>query len=482
MQSDGAGTNSPNRPLLDPQQLVFTEENSSAPPIELAVYGRRWWLVTVFSALGILQSATWNFYSPISKDVEAIYGWSDGQVSWLANTAGIVFTVSVSAWSCVIDTQGVRLTTVLSTFFVTICAGLRCVPVATTAHFPLVLVSMVFNGLAAPPIALAPPLISAAWFPVQDRATATAVMTTANYLGQAVGFLFNTLAVPQLAHNPSLQQIEARHDDLKHLYFAEAALGVLIFLATLAYFPGSPPLPPAPSAMQTKTDFLVGMRQLAGQRSFWVLVMAFGIPSGIYSGWAAFLGPNLQHLNIDQDTAAYMGTCSIVAGVVAGVVVGRIADWLGGHLKAMILCMYGGAALAFLWFTLMCSKIVYSSVPLLYVTVILGGFCINGTIPLFYELAVETTFPIAEGSTTGCLVLVQNLIQSMYLGVPVDTLGTAWMNWALAGILPAAILAFIPFEEVYKRRMVDDGFVCPANDEDQTVHHDVMYAVPKDDT
>jgi len=33
----------------------------------------------------------------------------------------------------------------------------------------------------------------------------------------------------------------------------------------------------------------------------------------------------------------------------------------------------------------------------LYISAVLGGCFINGSIPLFYELTIETTYPIAEG-------------------------------------------------------------------------------------
>ena len=33
----------------------------------------------------------------------------------------------------------------------------------------------------------------------------------------------------------------------------------------------------------------------------------------------------------------------------------------------------------------------------LYISAVLGGCFFNGSIPLFYELTIETTYPIAEG-------------------------------------------------------------------------------------
>jgi hypothetical protein len=39
--------------------------------------------------------------------------------------------------------------------------------------------------------------------------------------------------------------------------------------------------------------------------------------------------------------------------------------------------------------------------------------------------------------------------------VPVDKLGTEWMNWVLVGVIPAFILFMLPFEERYTRSELD---------------------------
>ena len=44
----------------------------------------------------------------------------------------------------------------------------------------IVYVSMVFNGLSGPALGLVPPLLSASWFPVHERTTATAISTIAS--------------------------------------------------------------------------------------------------------------------------------------------------------------------------------------------------------------------------------------------------------------------------------------------------------------
>jgi FLVCR family MFS transporter len=440
-------------------------------PQDRKLYWQRWWLVAVFSLLGVCQSASWNFYSPISGPVKSVYGWSDYLIGWMANTAGIVFFLTVSAWSMVIDSRGPRFTTVASASLLFCCSALRCFPVPNDQHQYYVISSMVLNGLSAPPVALAPPIISAAWFPVHERTTATAIMTTMNYFGSSIGFLLGPLFVH--AHDPT----PAQASSIKTVYYLEAGVGLAVLLAVLAYFPSKPPTPPTASAALPKTDFLVGFKQLLRHKRGWVLFLAMGVPSGVYSGWGVVLDINLGNIGsgsgtvgngtssaggggrlVSQADASLIGFWSLAAGCVAGVLNGALADRFAGRMKRMIVALYAGAAACFAWFALLCSGAVPFSLWAAYLSCILGGFCINGTIPLFYELAVETTFPIAEGSTAGFLVLVQNLLQTLFLVVPTGG-GTKWMNWVLASTIPLFAVAMLPFDERYARQDVDRGLM-----------------------
>ena len=251
------------------------------------LYTRRFWLAFVFSCWGLIQSAMWNFYSPISAEVKQVFGWSDSLIGLQANTAGIAFTVTIPFWAWVIDTRGSRVTIVIGCILLSICGALRCLPVPNHWHGDVVLVSMIFNGISAPPIALAPPILSASWFDSSERTAATAVMTTMNYLGQALGFIMGPAMVPasiDAATGRVLISAAATHRNLLNLYYAQAAIQFAITVAAVAYFPSTPPTPPTLSATDTKTDFSRGFSELLRHRRFWVLVVSFGLPIGIYGG------------------------------------------------------------------------------------------------------------------------------------------------------------------------------------------------------
>lgn len=53
----------------------------------------------------------------------------------------------------------------------------------------------------------------------------------------------------------------------------------------------------------------------------------------------------------------------------------------------------------------------------LYASCIMIGMFVNGGIPLFYEIACEASYPIAEGVTGGLLTLVNNIVGICFLFV-----------------------------------------------------------------
>ena len=87
---------------------------------------------------------------------------------------------------------------------------------------------------------------------------------------------------------------------------------------------------------------------------------------------------------------------------------------------------------------------------ILYLTCIIGGFFLNGTIPLFYEAAVEATYPVAEGSTTCLLTTLNNVGCLLFLfapNIPFCNDNPGWANWALVGSCAFGFLVLLPFSE-----------------------------------
>jgi FLVCR family MFS transporter len=248
------------------------------------------------------------------------------------------------------------------------------------------------------------------------------------------------------------------HGLLWYMRYETIFCGMLLLTAVI-YFPNAPPTAPSRSATAERIDFRKGLGEIAKAGGFWYCAMSYGMLTGFYGGWGSMLGPNLQQvlpMSTAQDDAGWIGFWGAVGGCAGGIALSIAADSMGGKMRVMLLTLCALAAGAFLIFALICDKTIPLSVPLLYGMSVLGGLFVNGTIPLFYELGVESAFPIAEGLSTSVLTLLNNFWCLVFLIVPVFVTSTAWMNWSIViGAVVGAVL-MVPFKEDYKRLNYDN--------------------------
>jgi len=98
-----------------------------------------------------------------------------------------------------------------------------------------------------------------------------------------------------------------------------------------------------------------------------------------------------------------------------------------------------------------------AQMPLLLLTSITGSLFANAVVPLYYELAVEATFPVSESLTTSVLTLINNFGCLVFLLVQtIPEIGTAWMNWTLVGACVWGCILILPVKEEQRRLEFDD--------------------------
>ena len=79
---------------------------------------------------------------------------------------------------------------------------------------------------------------------------------------------------------------------------------------------------------------------------------------------------------------------------------------------------------------------------------------------MFYETAVEATFPIGEGSTVCLLTVANNFGCLIFLFLPnVSVLYNhpMWANWSLVVACLLGCVILIPFSQNYRRTDFDEG-------------------------
>ncbi|CAH3174269.1 unnamed protein product [Porites lobata] len=418
------------------------------------VYKRRWYILIVFSIVASLNNLIWNTWGPIQGAAQVVYGWDSTTITLLADWGPISFVVAVVPMCWLMDMKGLRIAVLVAVFCEFVGAGLRCIPLSDlTLQTWFIHCGQFITGIGGPIAMAAAPMVSAAWFPPEQRTTATAISSLACYSGTALSFLIGPFLVPDVlsyVNNTELSSatkggeisfIELRKyfnqterdyfkSKIMNLMYIELAITTVTMICVIIHFPKKPKLPPSVTAAIGRLEFKVGAKSLLKNAQFWLLVFIYGIGTGVYGGWCSILDLNLSQFKISQNTAGWLGFGAVVAGSLSGISLSIFVDHFARYMKLTVIGLLTGATVSLTIFTLICAGILPYSKPLLYLTSILGGFFVNGTIPLFFELAVESTYPVAEGITSGFLTFSNNFLQIVFYIFPmIPNFGLRWINW-----------------------------------------------------
>ncbi|XP_056000684.1 solute carrier family 49 member 4-like isoform X2 [Ostrea edulis] len=418
---------------------------------ETNIYKRRWYILLLFSLLAMTQGAYWNTWGPIAESSEDAFHWEDSDIALFENWGPIGYLVAgfFSAWLA--DVKGLRFSCVLAAFLVAAGAGIRCI----TSEHPYVTwtanIGQALNGFAGPIAMGAPPLVSAVWFPVHERTTATSISSGFNLLGIAISFIIgprivetspssskeenrgNLSSAPEYIHNDSStlttglhqmnnftftsdqRRIQEEQEQIMLLMYVECAWAVLLFVVMLIYFPNKPKIPPTKTAAIPRIEFKNGLKKIIRIREFWIIAAIYSISMGVFNVWQGIFDVYLKPHGFSQDQVAWLGASAICAGFVSSIVISRFADIFSRHHRFFLIGLYVVGGLAFLWFILLVEDILPDSEVSLYVSIILGTMCLQASTPLYFEMGCEVCYPVAEGLTNVLLTLLANVISFVFL-------------------------------------------------------------------
>uniref|UniRef100_A0A3P9L4T1 Solute carrier family 49 member 4 n=1 Tax=Oryzias latipes TaxID=8090 RepID=A0A3P9L4T1_ORYLA len=455
----GSSTEAEREPLLVPS---YTGTNS---PVNSRVYRRRWLVLTLFSLLGLMQGMIWNFWGPIQNSAVLAYGFSNSEIAVLVLWGPVGF-VPWLLFMWLMDKKGLRVSLLLSAFFMLLGAGLRSVPLPDM-HLRRWLIhgGQLLNGLAGPTTMSAGPYLSTTWFAPDQRATATAVASLFCYLGGAASFLVGPLVVPAPNVSQTVNGVAAAvsdnsiQDRIQLILYAElAAVGVL-FAAIFFFFPSWPPIPPSVAAASQRLSYRSSICRLLSNLRFLMVALAYAVPTGVIAGWTGVLDMVLTPAKVSQVDAGWIGFWSTIGGCVFGVAMARFADSIRGMLKLILVLMLAGASLSSTWFTLTClSSVTHlpSTSAILYTSCILTGIFINSSVPIFFELLIETVYPVPEGITCGVVTFLGNLFTGLLLFfLTFYCTDVTWLNWCLTGSCIFSLTLILFFRESYDRLYLD---------------------------
>lgn len=309
------------------------------------------------------------------------------------------------------------------------------------------------------------PLFSSTWFPPHQRTTATAVLTTLNIVGASITYLTGPALVPNLykggASSAHMDPDEQTGRNIWWYMFYEAIITLFFFALTFAYFPNQPPVPPSVSAGQQRIEYRQGIAQIPRNRSLLLVGLSYGLLQGFAGAFGGLLTPIIEKYLPDPSSAEEVvgqyGFYQSLVYIVGGMSCSLIQDRAQVKMKVFLLLLLIGSFVSCCFFAMVCLGVFQWRLWMFYVAGCFLNYFISGTIPLYYELGVETAYPIAEGLAAGFLTILNNIFAFVFLLIPVipGLGGTSYLVLSYNAGIFVAFLLLIYFKENQKKKMLD---------------------------
>ncbi|XP_064643879.1 solute carrier family 49 member 4 homolog [Lineus longissimus] len=463
-------------------EVKFAAQSEKYGP-RLRTFKRRYYILAVYCWMSFSFGLVWTTWAPIANSAEQALGFTGGDIALLQNSGPIGFLVTFFALSWVVDKKGPRWVMVICSTLLFLGTGLRCfIAFSREAAVILIYVGQFMIGMTICQSQVMAPVISAVWFPAEQRATATALGVLAAPIGMALAGAIEPYIVTEalganatfgdhnmsLLYEPSLHNStnssdlepanQQQFEEIVTLMIIQTAIVAVGFFCVVFYFPTKPPVPPTMSQSGSikRTSFKEGTKALFRMPHYWLLCIATSVPCGVGTGWLTLLGVNLKAVNIPQSLIGWIIFVFLLSGVVSGIIIGRIGDYLAGRYKTMTVVLFAVGTLSTLWFTLQIQQILPRYDSTLFISVVICGITLSGSRPMILEMVLELTYPIREGISLSILQLVLNLTMLVFYFIQlIPGVGTMWMNWAFIGVCAIAVPMLIGFKAKYNRLRLD---------------------------
>jgi len=360
--------------------------------IDSAVSPYRWVVLGVFMLNIAMSQIMWMTFAPIARDAAAVY--SGGNIDLidllaiLAMLAWIPFCLP-AAWC--IDNLGLKKGAGIGVVLVGVCGFMRIF----APDYGWMLACMIGCAVAQPFILNAFTKLASNWFPQNEEALASGLLTMSMFIGFAI-VMFATDFI--LAHYRTLGAVRQGIDTILYLYGIPSLVGMILYLILVK---DKPKLPPNPIAAEKKVTMTVGLKALFKNRDFLFLLGLFLIGVGAFNAIMTKIDFIFKDRPLDIDSAlaaGIVGGMLVIGGLCGAVILSALSDKY--HKRKIFLVMAAGMAVPL---SLLLQYL--SSIVLLGACGFVFGFFLISAMPVGLTYAVEKTHPVPEATSNGILML-----------------------------------------------------------------------------
>jgi len=348
----------------------------------IIAYPYRWVVLGVFMLIIAANQLLWITFAPITSEVVSYLKVTDLQVGLLSMCFMIVFIVFSIPASWVIDKYGIRIGVGIGALLTGLFGLMRGL-IAT--DYNSILFSQIGIAIGQPFLLNAITKVASRWFPIKERATASGLGTLSMYAGIFAGMVLTPYLTSRVGITNTL-----------YGYGIFAAIAGILFFLCIKEKPRTPSCRPD---QEERSLVLDGMKNIFRNRNFNILLIIFFIGLGIFNCVTTWIENILAPRGFSAVEAGTTGGVMILAGIMGAFILPLISDNMRKRKPFIVLAIIGatlglaGVILATHYWVLM-----FSAATL--------GFFLLSAGPIGFQYGAEVTYPIAEGTSNGFLLLM----------------------------------------------------------------------------
>lgn len=385
------------------------------------VYGYRWLILSAFMLAVAFNQLLWITFAPITSNAAAYYGVPDLGIGLLSMSFMVTYLIVSIPASWVIDTYGFRVAVAIGAGLTGVFGLMRGL---VASNYTLVLIAQVGIAIGQPFTLNAVTTVSARWFPVRERATASGFGSLAAYVGILVGLVLTPFL--------SLQGGIAK---MLLVYGVGALVAGVVFLVVAREHP---PTPPGPPEQEERALMFDGLKQALRKKDFLLLMLIFFIGLGIFNAVTTWIEDIVRPRGFSIVQAGYAGGLMIVGGVIGALILPALSDHYRRRVPFIVLAVVGaipglvGVALA-------------TSSSLLMISAFVLGFFLLSSGPIGFQYGAEIARPTPEGTSNGLLLLMGQIsgIAFIFGMDSFKVAGTGSMTPSLVAMIGLMLLALV---------------------------------------
>lgn len=368
-----------------------------------------------------MNQLMWITFAPVTTSAAAYYKVTEMQIGLFSMVFMVLMIILSIPSIWVIDTYGFRTAVGIGAALTGVFGLVRGLG---GSNYYIVLASQIGIAVGQPFILNAVAKVSARWFPMEERATASGLGLLAGFVGIIIG----QVATPGLVDMVGF----------KEMLMLYGIISMASFLSFMAVAREKPQTPPCLEHEEERSTFTKGFKDIMRKKEYLIILFYFFVAMGAFNAVMTWIEMILAPRGITSGQAGIVGGVVVLSGILSNLIIPLLSDKSGKRIRFILLGV--GFSLPGLLGMAYTDNFI-----LILISAAVFGFFLLGTAPIAVQYATQVGYPTSEGTSGGLLMFAGNIAGVIFVYVMnlIKNPHTGSMTASLLGLTAALAVNFL---------------------------------------